>query len=392
MTKSLITKVLIVLLLILAIGAGIYLFSTYTNNTMDNRDAEAFVATTLPPDHLIPAVPYHGQYLGGLLSSQESTSVKSILSYWNDTSVSDETLLATFEPTSADAVEALTIFTVADFFRSRGYEARVSKLTDPQELKSLIANNIPVYVQQYLSLEDELGIYSKRVYIGYDDVRQVFITHDNNFGNNYEISYAQFALLSDETNRFLAVMPAGYDLQEEPSLPSANAGTYPDRLNIMDDLALRDIQIKIMQVNYYINRFATQGIEGATESVALLEEILAHRAFDELHPAARVQQSYLLTSFYTKETPNRARAIEILETITIPLLEQYDFSQPFGEWGRVVDPSVYASNPFWSAFPWTRLGYFYLEENETEKARQAFTKALELFPEYPLAKAGLSQI
>lgn len=345
----------------------------------------------LPSEHLIPKVPYRGQYLGTILSNQESTGVWTLLDYWGVPGVSTESLMADFEPSDADGLRNLTIYKVRDYFAARGFTAEVLPIDTPEQLKFLIANNIPVYVQQRLSGDTDMRLVSSRIYIGYSDETDSFIVHDNNFGNNFVISYEEYLRLGWPWQRMLVILPSDYALSTEPKLPSAAVSDYPARLPIMDDLGLRDIQIKLMLVNWLKRQALVHNENHVSEAVTLLENIINHPAFERLHPASRMIISYNLSGFYMSEVPNLARASEILETITLPLIEQYDFSQPFGGWDRKMDPTVYKS-PFWNATPWSRLGFIYQRMGDMEKARAAFEKALEYVPNYPEAVQGLGTL
>lgn len=372
--------------LIVAISGLIYLWLIKNDDT-----SPYFLAEELPKTHLIPNVTYYGQYLGSILSNQEPVAIRTILSYWGNDNISDETLNQLFEVKQYDPKPELNLASIENFFTTNNLKATALYLTDPLEIKSLIANNVPVYVQQQLASNVSEELYSTRVYIGYSDVEEVFIVHDNNFGNNFQISYSEFEKISDEFAAFIMVTPPNYSLSKTPNMPSAEYSDYPSRLGIMDDLELRDLQILIIQLGHLKRRAALDKVNLVDESVILLENIIEHPAFEKLHPAARYSFSYNLAGSYLGEKPNYERAIEILETLTLPLQENFDFTQPFGEWDRKMDPSVY-SRPFWTAAPWAGLGFLYLKVNQPEKARSAFNKALELIPGYPEAIDGLNMI
>jgi len=345
----------------------------------------------LPKEHLIPDVTYHGQYLGTILSNQEPNAVRIILDYWNDQRFDDNYLATLFEPTTVEGLLRLSIESVAQFFTEQGYVATVSPIASASDLKYYIANNIPVYVNQKLVSVSPINIASSRVYIGYSDIRQVFIVHDNNFGNNYEISYEEYERLSAQGQQMLIVHPLAYELKEDPSYESALGSSYPNRLGIMNDPGLREVQLLLMEVNLYKKEAKVDGVNRVSETIAALERIISHEAFDRLHPAARMSISYNLSGFYMEERPDIERAITILTTVTLPLIESYDFSQPFGEWDRKMDASVYEA-PFWNATPWTRLGYLYIRNGNEEEARAAFEKALTYIPDYPEALDGFASL
>lgn len=353
--------------------------------------ARVEISNQYPDEHLIPNVTYYGQYLGTILSNQEPVAVRTILSYWGNSEFNDETLIKLFETNDNDFKPGLNLPYVANFFRGNGFTVEYNPLSDLMQIKSLIANNVPAYVQQKLLTSTSSPLYSTRVYIGYSDIEKILIVHDNNFGNNFTITYDEFEQMNVKKAGLLVIRPLKYELNEKPNLPSANQSSYPQRLDIMDDLGLRDVQIKLMLVNYHKRSAALLNIDGVSDTVKLLEEIITHEAFSRLHPAARFNISYNLTGFYMSEVPNYKRAIEILENITLPLQSEYVFEEPFGEWDRKIDSLVYSA-PYWTATPWARLGFLYMRMGNNEKARESFNTALSLIPDYPEAVAGLSKL
>ena len=391
-----VSKIWILSLSVIAVAIAIGIVSlwliTQDRQTSTESVVPADIADAqLPREHLIPNVSYRGQYLGTILSNQESTAALTLLDYWNTIEVSNEELAIRLEPSSVEAFRNFGIHTVRDFFTEKNFYTELSPIPSSDHLKFFIANNVPVYVQQRLTPAGYEQLFSSRIYIGYSDEKREFTVHDNNFGNNFTISYDEFDSLSRTYQQMLIVTPSGYSLSNTPTLPSAQPSDYPERLAIMDDIGLRDIQIKLMLVNYHKKEAAVQMENRVSQTVQLLEEIITHEAFERLHPAARMSISYNLTGFYMSEAPDYQRAIEILETVTLPLIENYDFSEPFGEWDRKMDPLVYEA-PYWSATPWARLGFLYHQLGNSDKSREAFNRSLEHVPGYPEAVTGLAEL
>lgn len=352
--------------------------------------------TALPNTHLISGVPYAGQYLGTELSNQEPVAIRTIINYWKIGDVSNKELAETFESDSFKNVTKLkelgTEF-AAEFLTNLGYTTERTRTSDARYIKRLIANNIPVYVKQGLGSDYLPGLESVRIYIGYSDKDQQFIVHDNNFGNNYIISYDEYEKIS-KNQVVLAVYPPNYKVLNRPRFESADPASYPPRLAIMDDPGLHEIQVKIMELNFYKVETLIKNNDRVAEAKNVLEEILAHEAFTRLHPAAQMLLSYNLAGFYMDElpntTPNYARAIEVLEGVTLPLIENYDFAQPYGGWERRMDTAVY-KNPLFNSNPWASLGHAYLKSGDKNKATDAFKKALEYNPQSSFALEGLKE-
>lgn len=370
--------------LLLAAGSTYFYSKTKSNNLKTAK-------YHLPTDHLIPNVPYRGQYIGSWLSNQESTGVQTILYYWGDENLlTDKNLLEIFEPDYNEFLGYITAAYTKDFFEEVGYKVELTTEVDETDFKNFLANNIPLYVNQRLSLDSTSTLRSNRIYIGYSDTNNNYVVHDNNFGNNYTISYEEFKALNQDGISILIIHPPDYSVSSQPRLTSANPDEYPDRLSIMNDSELRELQIKLMLVNYYKKRAVVEKINGVKESVALLEEIVSSPAFDKLHPAARMSISYNLSGFYMGELNEPEKAISLLVNTTIPLVESHDFSKPFGEWDRKMPVEVYES-PFWDSAPWSRLGYLYLKTDQPKKATESFLKSLEYHPDYQEAIDGLAE-
>lgn len=370
---------------ILLIGAVVALLFISGRQELSNQ---------YPNEHLIPNVTYYGQYLGNQFSNQEPVAVRTILNYWGNNDISDEKLVELLEPTQDDPKPELGLSYVANFFKEQGFDVEYTPLSDPVQIKALIANNVPVYVQQKLLASTSTPLYSTRIYIGYSDLEKVFIVHDNNFGNNFTITYDEFEQMNAENaGGFLLIKPLTYQLSGRPNLSSAEPSAYPPRLGIMDDLGLRDLQIKLITANYNSRTaILSNNPDGVSNAIKSLEEIIAHEAFPRLHPAGRHMMSYDLAGLHMSvEPPNYKRAIEIIENVTLPLQREYVFSEPFGEWDRKMDPQQY-KNTFWTADPWVRLGSLYAQAGNNDKAREAFNTALDLIPDYVEATARLERL
>ncbi|MCP4543579.1 MAG: hypothetical protein GY832_41225, partial [Chloroflexi bacterium] len=76
-------------------------------------------------------------------------------------------------------------------------------------IRLLLANGIPVYIVQKLSVERPIG--HCRVIHGYDDVAKEFISDDPLLGPDYRIRYGIFGWLSGAGGNFTAIYPPEMD-------------------------------------------------------------------------------------------------------------------------------------------------------------------------------------
>lgn len=340
----------------------------------------------VPTSHLILGVPYEGQYEGTILWNDASVGAYEILGYWGDTRFTREDVYNAFPP--FENPEGISLAALRAFFLKSGYDAYTVP-TDIETVKTFISKDIPLLVAQRLALDapDELG--TQRLLIGYSDEEQVLIFHDNGFGNNYRISYSDYEQLNaDFETAALGVQPTA-DIGDSLDGPDTSY-VYPARASIMDDEGIRRIQIKWETVNH-IQQEGGDDAETTAETIRLLEEILAEDSFTMLHPAARMMLSYSLSGLYMNRLEEPERAIAILEEVTLPLIENYDFSEAFGEWKRNVGEDGY-DHPFWNSEPWERLGYLYERIGDMESAAEAFQKSIEYSPENEDAQAALERV
>ena len=347
----------------------------------------------LPSAHLIPHVNYFGVYTNGDLVSQDAVAVRTILDYWGNSEISDELIINTLsiadENDTAKLEEIRASIAQAGLFIGAGYELLDKATSSPAYIKYLIANNIPVYVKQRLGENYMDTMWTTRVYIGYSDKEKHFIVHDSDFGNNYLISYSEYEKISPR-QLTLMVHPKGYELSDKPSHASAQSTDYPERSAIMDDLELREVIVKLMEANFYRFETILKKEDNLDKIISLYEEVINHPAFVRLHPVAQMRNSFNLAYYYGVEKKDYVKGIETLEKVTLPVIENFDFSKSYNGWPAYRDPTIY-EQPFFNAMPWARLGDLYLRVNEPAKAREAYLKALEYQPDFADAKDRLPE-
>lgn len=336
---------------------------------------------------LIQGVPYSGVYTDEAKFNPVVTAVYSLLQYWGDDRLSPQEIADYFDYFEEAHVDFEDVYV---FFEQRGYTTRFVEISNLDELKSLLrSKKQPIIVLQRLSVNSPQEPAVFRVLIEYSTKDNAFIVHDHIYGNNYKINANVFdALMINTPRAVLTVEPTkeisskldGVDLDYK----------YPQRLNIMDSPEMQNIQTKIFTLGYLENVYAETHNETLRETIMRMrEEIIIQSGFEELHPLSRVLISRDLARDYTNVLGEHAKALEILENITLPLLEQ-DLSAPFGEW---VPPEadIYAKS-WWYTKPWVLKGIIHQRLGSPEAAITAFKKALEIEPLDVEALAYLTEL
>jgi hypothetical protein len=346
-----------------------------------------------PSEHLIAGVEYWGLYEGTPITSTPSFIAQTLLSYWGDTRVSEYDVASIFkiqlEHESVDSRQQVYYYSNFEtFFEEMGYDFTVDTRNDPDAIKAIVSQDLPVVIAQRLALDAPINITTSRVIIGYSDVKKVFIVHDNNFGNNYEISYEDFESLRDPeaTKGFFYIQPS-------PELVGSIAGpdrskTYPPRLSIMDDKDVREVLINYEILGSLRREEKGLGVNKNAEIVGVWEDIVFGEGFSKLHPAGAMMASYSLAVAYTNRLKEHQKAVDILEDITIPFLE-VDFKEPSGDWDR-KNLEIYDAKE-WYTDPWLYLGISHYRLGNRAAAETAFKKTISLDPDNGKLKEIIAQ-
>jgi predicted double-glycine peptidase len=115
-------------------------------------------------------------------------ALASVLGYWGDSVTQTAIGQKTFDKRHAATNGAELLL----FARDRGYVA-FSYDGSIADLKTRVAQNLPVIVLQYQALDDKRGHF--RVVMGYDDDKKLLYTRDSNYESVRAIPYATFAKL-----------------------------------------------------------------------------------------------------------------------------------------------------------------------------------------------------
>ncbi|MFN8484903.1 MAG: C39 family peptidase [Anaerolineae bacterium] len=107
---------------------------------------------------------------------------------WYGVNVSQEQARSVLRPYSENRGMSHTV--IAPYVAQYGLEARARVNGNPEIIKGLVANNIPVIVLQWISESRRIGHF--RVVQGYDDRQGVFYVDDSLLGPNVAIPYDSF--------------------------------------------------------------------------------------------------------------------------------------------------------------------------------------------------------
>jgi hypothetical protein len=323
-------------------------------------------------EHLIAGVPYWGIYTGSELSSAQAFAVQTILQYWGDDRFTATDISLAFP---SEFWNQTSTTSMSDFFIENGYEVTSVPHTDPRDLKEFIDNDIPVISVLLLTPNYEnKSIGMDRVVIGYSDREQKVIVHDNQFGNNYEISYDDYATMRNGFSAALVVKPS-------PALaatltPPDRSQPYPPRSTAMNSESTQRITIGWVEIGVLRQQIDESLV--AADMARVWESILAEPDFSTLHPAAQMYAPFMLARLYTKYLEKHQEAITLLDDKVIPLLET-DFSEPYGDWGRTIPKEIYEW-PLWTSQPFVLLGLANERLGDLDAARDAYQKAVEANP------------
>ncbi len=325
-------------------------------------------------NHLIAGVPYYGIYnhffdtpFGVRL--ELTAAVASILGYWGDNRFSLEDLVERFPPDKFFNSEE-----IYKFFEDNGYERGKVGWVGTKEGLAIsrikryvnLQQNIPIIVYQVQPGTPERypGIY--RVVIGLFDKNEKVVVHDYNFGNNYEIPYADFEkMFQSNRGAIMAVWPSA-DLA--PSLKrELPAPSYPKRIEAMDKLG------PLLTKRNKVVLLARDGQYGG--AIEVQREIVNDPAFSYFHPAYKVFfLSMLAKYFLLAGQPDET--INLINSKILPL--NNNLTEPYADWPDQSDGLTAFGDKM--AFPFRLLGQAYLEKGNEESARKNFEQALKIDP------------
>jgi len=335
-------------------------------------------------NYLIPGVPYYGIYNHFFnADSLAVTSVADVLGYWGDKRFSLQDLTGRFSASVNEGNEdnaTTTTFNstlnIQKFFQDNGYETFRWASNEPGgeigQIKKFVNSKqkIPVIVYQKRSENPQRLSRGFRVVIGIFDRGKKIISHDHDFGNNYEISYEDFEkMFSDNSRAVLAVWPSK-ELLSRIDGPNYSL-QYPARLAIMDELG--ELMIKGADaLNFYKQ-------EDYEKAFHLQQEFVSDQKFNDFSPALRVR-FYSFLAHLNILLGDYDGAIELIINKILPINE--NLSQPYGEWTEQIDYFKKNENRTEdkSGTPYSLLAKAYYFKGDQEQALENLEIALRINP------------
>lgn len=330
-------------------------------------------------DYVIPDVPYFGIYSGTLLETDTQTSVAMVMRYWGDNRLGLRQIAEEL-PYGKIPIES-----VEAFFKKYRYDTEVYNYKKIKDFSRFINSkvNIPLIVPHRLTNRTDVPYASiHSVLIGISGSNKELVFHDNIYGNNYRISFAEFEKSLKDTSqpRFLVVRPSAEISNQLKPIRTNNP--YPVRKGVMDSSEDIDLEIRWAAI-----RTAATRVEENQKNLELLRDswktIINHPAFSRIHPAGKVM-AYSELAGYERKLKNYEEAIRIIEELALPL--NHDLNKAYGDWDR--DSTVYQE----SIRPWLTLERTYVEIGNLEKAKDALDRAASINPDNPLVREDTKQL
>ena len=262
--------------------------------------------------------------------------------------------------------EIVHLSDLANFARSQGFEAQVLTAKNIKDLHKFINSKerTPIVVQQKPDLNYSGKLRPMRLVIGLNDRKRKVIVHDFIFGNNYEISYKDFAELWKETNNAYAVVrPKNY---KEILKKMTKKSKYQPRIPAMEQ---KNLLLNVVYAEELVSSTSSKEIFSSKELEKAIREIEKEEtAFQYFPPFWRVLEYGSLLYYYVNKG-DLTKALSYAEKI-----EEFnkDLDKKFDGWRYLW--------PYGKEFPeaWVWLGHLYLRVGNKEKAKDMFERAKNL--------------
>ncbi len=251
---------------------------------------------------LIEGVPHYNFYqfyFSDLYASSTAglsivASIKNVLDYWGDDRFGMPELRKIFY-----SIEGTSFTSIKSFFEANGYSAeQIGSLNSKETIENIkkyvsAEKKTPILVLQRASLDPEVKTRVLRVLIGISDSNKKITVQDYYFGNNYEISYADFEQLSLSSRlAVLAVWP-------NHELTNDTRG-YPDPSKIKSYPARPEAADKIGEilVSKFIPAAALFQSGDSEEAIKLYKEFVQDDSFQSFPSHFRVSFLSFLAQKY----------------------------------------------------------------------------------------------
>ncbi len=343
--------------------------------------AAVYFALFYKIDYVIPGVSpitlYNSLDSFHVLNRSGVSDVVSILKYWGEqVDVFDEKQIGKIEALF-DPVEGPNARAMREYFEQRGFNFEIVFLPNTKALKRYINAKVrtPLLTSLPFAL-DEPNLLHYATLIGVKEKSGTVILHHFTKGNNTEISLEEYEKLwsvypySSLRHRYFVIQPKNFAerLARLPKDPPSYAPRSP--LAFALDPILADWSVAVRGA--FEPQFRVQQIQR-------IERMLAHPAFQNLHPRYQVVVYALLA-----EAQLRAGLVDQAQA-TIVALEglNRDLNRPFGEWPRYHALKV--------ATPYRVLSRYYTAVGDAARAESYTRKASETLAEIEtdLRRAGI---
>src|SRR3989344_1490935 len=317
-------------------------------------------------NHLIPRVPYHGIYDCYFdCYGNPVTSVLTVLEYYGDERFSRDELMKRIPRGDKVSLKML-----GQFFEENGYDTYFA--TPPKEkviyeIKKFVNpdKNIPVIVLKKRSPDPQFEENVYATVIGISDKERKMIVHEYLFGNNYEISYDDFAGIY-APRRFPRTMLAVWPSENlAPQLKGKNTALpYPLRLPLMDTVG--PFLAKQSDIGFMV-REAEEDPARYEDIVKFAREQNIDPRLESFHPLMKIYLRTGLARILRKadKINPQGRLDEAIKVITDEVLPlNHDLNQPYQGW---ILPSKLIKNGK-VAFPLMYLGTIYQLKGDFNKA------------------------
>lgn len=334
-------------------------------------------------NYLIQGVPYYGVYTNYFDADDTFvTSLYDVLNYWGDTRFTISELRNKIPSDPHNNFFSRS----EEFLKENGYEfyqwnsgksggelSEIKKFVNP-------IKKIPTLVFQRRTLNSDNPVVGVRLVIGVFDSQKKVITHDHDFGNNYEISYKDFlSMFAPQFRLILAIWPSD---KLRPLLKPDNIGEYPARLAIMDKAGT------LLMRGAYAVKLENAGL--------LNESSKQYRAFTE-DPDFNIFPPAYRISFYSGYAhllvlmDRTEEAIDIIKEKALPINNNLD--EPSEGWtGQIEVFRVMPRSEKKFATPYIVLAEAYIKDKNIAKARENLEKALKIYSGSAEAKNLLNSL
>lgn len=353
-----------------------------------NRDASNNLALNSSSDYIIPGVPSinifnHQGDLSYIFPSDTTAGAVSVLEYWNpgaNNFVEISSFIYAEKEKTGEAIRKLI-----DAQYKNKYTFKREKLSI-NDLKKYINPKVKTPLLLFFPLDKDqavnINFHPLSVLIGIKESEKKIVFHNYYFGNNYEMSFADFEkswerMRPDERNAFYVIQPVDID-ERLKEISSRKMAEYPDRIRVMKEF------------NSLVANFAISRVMSSTNQNYLAMEYILRVKSDprfekEVHNAYKTELYFILANAYLKKGELDSAKENALRSVEL----NHDLNKPLWDWPGMEIQGNKSGNTGEYSDPYRILGDVYLQTNEFELARQNYEKALAIRPDNAAALSGI---